>query len=153
MKECKILVMFSLFDNQLDMYIFLEHNDFGMSCHFKESIIDHLFLFSFIYFHSEFSDVERCVEICTGVWIRDFLAHLLLLHQRPKLQVTHFSIFTSTDTLKLPESTSVDKKKMRQQLPNLLCQISEFCSTITAASYAGLIYLGLRFLRKSILNR
>jgi len=151
MKECKTLVLVtSLFDNQFDIFFLLEHNKFVMLL----QRINDWRLFSFIYCPSEFGDVERCVKVCTGVWIRDFLAHLILLCQRLKFQVTQCSNICCTCHSELPESKSVDRNKMWQKLPNnLLCQTSEFCSTITAASYAGLIYLGLRFLRKSILNR
>jgi hypothetical protein len=95
-------------------------------------------------FRSESGDVDRRVKIRAGVRTRDFLARLLLLRQRPKLQVSKLAVqpllHAPAVTLKLAEPKSVEKSYA-------------FCSTITAASYAGLIYLGLRFLRKSILSR
>lgn len=113
----------------------------------------HLSLFCPL-FCSEFGDVERRVKVCTGVWIRDFLADFLLLRQRPKFQV--IPVYCDV-ILKLSESKRLHSKEWQADSSSSHLTFSvkflNFCSTITAASYAGLIYLGLRFLRKSIMNR
>lgn len=58
-------------------------------------------------FCSGFGDVERCVEICIRVWIWYFLAHLLLLCQRPEFQVSHRSVFTALSLSRDREITDI----------------------------------------------
>jgi hypothetical protein len=63
-----------------------EHNQFAWFVEQNQTLMVHLSLPA-LCFASEFGDVERCVKVCTGVWIRDFLADFLILRQRPKFQV------------------------------------------------------------------